>query len=100
MPWPGGHEAARDGRAGISGRDLGQRLVIGTVLVAQRQRWLGLVQTAVALIGFRGGEARLCDQRGNEGAEQGFSSATGIVDELEEAEIGRQLLLRDAAMGT
>ena len=58
------------------------------------------IHLKMALIGFRGGEARLCDQRGNEGAEQGFSSATGIVDELEEAEIGRQLLLRDAAMGT
>src|SRR3954462_1433755 len=40
----------------------------------------------LALIGFRGGEERL-------------PAAPGIVDELEEAEIGGELLLRDAPVG-
>src|SRR5215210_957318 len=35
-------------------------------------------------------------QSRDEGAEQGFAPAPGVVDELEEAEIDRQLLLRDA----
>ena len=38
------------------------------------------------------------NQGGDEGAEQGFAAAAGVVDELEEAEIGGQLFLRDAAM--
>jgi hypothetical protein len=54
----------------------------------------------VALVGFRGGEHHLRDQAGDEGAEQRLSAAPGIVDGLKEAEIGRQLLLRDAAMGS
>src|SRR3712207_8373698 len=35
-------------------------------------------------------------QSRDEGAEEGFASAPGVVHELEEAEIQRQLLLRDA----
>ena len=38
------------------------------------------------------------DQGGDEGSEEGFSASAGVVDELEEAEIDRQLLLRDAAV--
>src|ERR671912_2735583 len=38
------------------------------------------------------------DQGGDEGAEQGLSASAGVVDELEEAEIGWQLLLGDAAV--
>ena len=53
----------------------------------------------MALVGFRGGEHGLCDQGGDEGAEQRLSAAPGVVDGLEEVEIGRQLLLRDAPMG-
>src|SRR5918993_4948098 len=53
-------------------------------------RWL--------LSGF--GVVRLgpCDQGSDEDAEQGLAPATGVVDELEEAQIGRQLLLGDAAV--
>ena len=38
------------------------------------------------------------DQGGDEGSEKGFSASTGVVDELEEAEIEGQLLLRYAAV--
>jgi len=37
-------------------------------------------------------------QAGDEGAEQGFAASTRVVHELKEAEIKRQLVLRDAAM--
>src|SRR4051812_1970091 len=37
-----------------------------------------------------------CDQGGNERAKQGFAATACVVHELEEAEIERQLLLRDA----
>jgi len=36
------------------------------------------------------------DQAGDEGTEQGFATAARVVHELEEAEIERQLVLRDA----
>ena len=49
-------------------------------------------QPLVALIGFWGGG----QQSGQEGAEQGFSSASGVMDELEEGEIVGQLFLGDA----
>ena len=39
-----------------------------------------------------------CHQGGDEFAEQGFAAAAGVMHELEEAEIERQLLLRDAAL--
>src|SRR5215212_7097921 len=51
-----------------------------------------------ALIGFRGGEVGSCDQGGDEGSEQGFAASACVVHELEEAEIERQLVLRDAAV--
>ncbi len=38
------------------------------------------------------------NQAGDEGAEQGFAASARIVHELEEAEVKRQLVLRDAAM--
>ncbi len=38
------------------------------------------------------------DQAGDERSEQGFAASTRIVHELEEAEVKRQLLLRDAAV--
>ncbi len=54
-----------------------------------------LVQTENALVGIRG-VGLSCDQGCDEGAEEGFAAAPGVVHELEEAEIERQLLLRDA----
>src|SRR3954464_14491146 len=39
-----------------------------------------------------------CDQSGNERAEEGFAATACIVHELEEAEVKRQLVLRDAAV--
>jgi len=39
-----------------------------------------------------------CDQGRHELAEKGFASAVGVVHELEEAQVQRQLLLRDAAV--
>jgi hypothetical protein len=41
-----------------------------------------------------------CDQGSDEGAEQSLSASPGVVDELEEAQVGGQLLLRDPAMRT
>src|ERR1700712_5805005 len=40
------------------------------------------------------------DERSDEGAEQGFAASARIVHELEEAEIKRQLVFRDAPLGT
>src|SRR3954470_16641353 len=48
------------------------------------------------LSGFGVVSIGLGDQACDEGAEERLAPATGVVDELEEAEIGRQLLLRDA----
>src|SRR5215210_6487286 len=45
------------------------------------------------LPGCWGGES--CDQGSDEGAEQGFAATACVVHELEEAEIVRQLLLRE-----
>ena len=39
-----------------------------------------------------------CHQGGDKFAEEGFAAAAGVMYELEEAEIGGQLLLRDATM--
>src|SRR3954453_10011714 len=50
------------------------------------------------LSGFGVVSVGLGNQGGDEGAEECFAAAAGVVDELEEAEIGGQLLLRDAAM--
>ncbi len=50
----------------------------------------------MALVGFRGGELASCAQICDESAEQGFAASERIVHELEEAEIKRQLVLRDA----
>src|SRR4051794_11374323 len=50
----------------------------------------------VALIGFRGDGGASHDQSRNEGTKKSFAPAAGVVHELEEAEIQRQLLLRDA----
>src|SRR3954452_18175760 len=53
----------------------------------------GNAQRAEALVGFRGGEARSRDQACDKGAEQGAPAPARIVNELEEAEIERQLVL-------
>src|SRR4051812_39258675 len=45
---------------------------------------------------MRGDGGTSHDQSGDEGAQEGFAAAAGVVHELEEAEIQRQLLLRDA----
>src|SRR4051794_10186053 len=50
----------------------------------------------MALIGFRGGGHRLRDQASDQGPERRLAAATGVVDELAEAEIDGQLLPRDA----
>ncbi len=38
------------------------------------------------------------DQAGDQGTEQGFAAPASVVHELEEAEVKRQLVLRDAAV--
>src|SRR3982751_1324115 len=50
----------------------------------------------VALVGFRGGGAGSRNQACDKGAEQGSPTPARVVHELEEAEIERQLVLRDA----
>jgi len=52
----------------------------------------------VAFVGFRGVRPGSCDQGCNKGAEQGFAASARVVHELKEAEIKRQLVLRDAAV--
>jgi hypothetical protein len=54
--------------------------------------------TRKALIGFWGDGGTSHDQSRDEGAKESFASAPSVVYELEEAEIQRQLLLRDAAV--
>jgi hypothetical protein len=41
---------------------------------------------------------RLMSREPNEGAEQGFAATACVMHELEEAEVVRQLVLRDAAV--
>src|SRR3954465_3306803 len=48
-----------------------------------------------ALVGFRGGGAGSRNQACDKGAEQGSPTPARVVDELEEAEIKRQLVLRE-----
>src|SRR3954453_18034403 len=50
------------------------------------------------LSGFGVVRIRQHDQAGDESAEERLAPAAGVVDELEEAEIGWQLLLRDATV--
>src|SRR4051794_27296090 len=51
---------------------------------------------SLALVGFRGGGAGSRNQACDKGAEQGSPTPARVVHELEEAEIERQLVLRDA----
>ena len=59
---------------------------------------VGTLNPKWLLSGFRVVSIGLGDQACDEGAEERLAAATGVVDELEEAEIGRQLLLRDATV--
>jgi hypothetical protein len=52
-------------------------------------------QKTLALVEFWGNGGTSHDQSRDEGAKESFASAPGVVDELEEAEIQRRLLLRD-----
>ena len=54
--------------------------------------------STMALVGFRGGDGQSGDDARDEGAEESFAPAARVVYELEEAEVVRQLLLRDAPM--
>src|SRR3954447_19076105 len=54
----------------------------------------------MAHIGFWGDGGVSRDQGGNERSEEGFSASAGVVNELKEAEIDGQFLLRDAAVRT
>src|SRR4051794_18618152 len=56
----------------------------------------GSIASPLALFGFRGGGAVSRNQACDKGAEQGSPTPARVVDELEEAEIERQLVLRDA----
>ena len=51
-----------------------------------------------ALLGFQGGGCWSRDEGCDESPEEGCASLPRVVHELEEAEIVRQLVLRDAAM--
>src|SRR3954467_12511896 len=53
-------------------------------------------KSKLALVGLRGDGGTSHDQSRDEGAKESFASASGVVHELEEAEIERQLLRRDA----
>src|SRR3954452_25025279 len=59
------------------------------------RRSMAWAQSFKALIEFRGDGGASHDQSRDEGAEESFAPAPGVVHELEEAEIQRQLLLRD-----
>src|SRR3712207_1367531 len=49
----------------------------------------------LALFGIRGDGGTSYHRSGDEGAEEGFATAAGIVHELEEGKVERQLCLRD-----
>jgi len=52
-----------------------------------------LRQNQKALVGIRGDGGTSHHQSRDEGAEQGFAAAPGVVHELEEGEVERKLLL-------
>src|SRR3954451_19267371 len=54
------------------------------------------ILSRLALVGFRGGGAVSRNQACDKGAEQGSPTPARVVHELEEPEIERQLVLRDA----
>src|SRR4051812_22073312 len=62
--------------------------------VTTRRTRMGLIGSE-ALVGFRGGGAGSRNQACDKGAEQGSPTPARVVDELEEAEIKRQLVLRE-----
>src|SRR5215208_3413901 len=65
------------------------------------RRWLttfGVVVAAWLLLGSGVVTGRSRHQGGDKGSEQGFAAAAGVVHELKEAEVERQLVLRDAPM--
>src|SRR5215208_5451205 len=65
------------------------------------RRWLttfGVVVAAWLLLGSGVVTGRSRHQGGDKGSEQGFAAAAGVVHELKEAEIERQLVLRNAPM--
>ena len=64
----------------------------------QRASGAGSPGEKLALIGIRGDGGTSHHQSCDELAEEGFAAATGAVHELEEAEVERQLLLRNAAV--
>src|SRR5690349_18622338 len=57
-----------------------------------------LTYSNVALLGIRGGDQGSRDERPDERGEEGLSPPARVVDHLEEGEVERQLLLRDAAV--
>src|SRR5215203_2278026 len=75
-------------------------------VVERTLAWLGRCRrltkdwekTIEALVGFRGGVTGSRNQACDKGAEQGSPTPARIVNELEEATIERQLVLRDAPM--
>ncbi len=75
-------------------------LAIGDLRLAEVARPLGidLGIDLRLLLGSRVVADASCDQGRNEGAEQGFAASARVVHELEEAEVIRQLVLRDAAV--
>ena len=66
-----------------------------TAAAAATSRAATLNVKSLALIEFRGDGGASHDQSRDEGAKESFAPAPGVVHELEEAEIQRQLLLRD-----
>jgi hypothetical protein len=83
------------GDAGFSGYDVltfDEEGLISTILMfsnveAQKLAWL---------MSGSGVLVRSFNERGDEGAKQGFAASARIVHELKEAEVERQLVLRDA----
>jgi hypothetical protein len=70
-------------------------------LSAWRSTWIGPIQHAVHTWLFLDSgvvTGSSCDKGSDEGAEQGFAPVARVVNELEEAEVNGQLLLRDAPM--
>jgi NAD(P)-dependent dehydrogenase (short-subunit alcohol dehydrogenase family) len=65
-------------------------------VVPGRVNAASITQNLEALIGFRGDGGTSHDQSCDESTQESFAPAPDVVHELEEAEIQRQLLLRDA----
>src|SRR3954453_100594 len=67
-------------------------------LLSGQLKRLGIVDISCGSYWVAGWWIASCDEGANQGPEQGFAAAACVMHELKEAEIKRQLVLRDTAV--